>query len=314
MPSSRITVDPDNAALKERMAEVEKLRAEGKPTLPTTIAQEKATNPFLRADDPALMKAVGMAGAEAGGGLRGDPHAQGHSSDRTTLSADDDHPPARARSRIRRADISARRSAMRPARTAAPRSTAIYFLLKAGERSHWHRVDAAEVWHFHAGAPLLLRIASDGASRYETIRLGPDLARASGRRPSCRPAPGSRRRSLGEWTLVGCTVAPGFRFEGFELAPTGWEPAAASIGATPQTLLKTSARLTGAILSSRPLPGSTLTFRNCLLGQRVAAEIGDRAVHLRAVEEDQRLDVEEEHQDHDAREAGIGGAVIGDIA
>ena len=103
------------------------------------------------------------------------------------------------------------------------RSTAIYFLLKAGERSHWHRVDATEVWHFHAGAPLELRIALEGMP-IKTIRLGADLAK--GERPQAIvPAYAwQAAESLGEWTLVGCTVAPGFRFEGFELAPPGWEP------------------------------------------------------------------------------------------
>lgn len=102
------------------------------------------------------------------------------------------------------------------------RSTAIYFLLKAGEVSHWHRVDAVEIWHWHTGAPLELMIA-DG----ETIArhlLGPDLN--SGQRPQGlvpRHAWQSAR-SLGDWTLVGCTVAPGFQFEGFELAPPGWTP------------------------------------------------------------------------------------------
>jgi predicted cupin superfamily sugar epimerase len=103
------------------------------------------------------------------------------------------------------------------------RSTAIYFLLKAGERSHWHRVDAVETWHWHAGAPLELRIAAaDGAA--VTHVLGNDLV--AGQRPQgIVPAHAwQSARSLGDWSLVGCTVAPGFRFEGFELAPPGWEP------------------------------------------------------------------------------------------
>ena len=102
-------------------------------------------------------------------------------------------------------------------------STAIYFLLKRGERSHWHRVlDAAEVWHFHAGAPLALDI-HDGATR--RIVLGPDVL--AGQRPqgAVPPACWQQAESLGEWTLVGCTVAPGFEFAAFELAPPGWQPA-----------------------------------------------------------------------------------------
>jgi uncharacterized protein len=101
-------------------------------------------------------------------------------------------------------------------------STAIYFLLARGERSHWHRVDAAEVWHWHAGAPLMLDIASD--ERRERIMLGNDLA--AGQRPQgVVPAHAwQAAQSLGDWTLVGCTVAPGFEFGAFELAPPGWQP------------------------------------------------------------------------------------------
>jgi len=101
-------------------------------------------------------------------------------------------------------------------------STAIYFLLRRGERSHWHRVDAAEAWHWHAGSPLELRI-STGAG-IQILRLGADLA--LGERPQAVVPVGvwQAAESLGDWTLVGCTVAPGFRFEGFELAPPGWTP------------------------------------------------------------------------------------------
>jgi len=102
-------------------------------------------------------------------------------------------------------------------------STAIYFLLARGERSHWHRVDAAEVWHWHAGAPLELEIATASGAR-ERIMLGADLS--AGERPQgIVPAHAwQAARSLGDWTLVGCTVAPGFEFAKFELAPKGWEP------------------------------------------------------------------------------------------
>lgn len=102
-------------------------------------------------------------------------------------------------------------------------STAIYFLLAEGEVSHWHRVDAVEVWHWHAGAPLELTIAapSDAPNR---IRLGNDLG--AGERPQAVVPAGhwQSAKSLGAWTLVGCTVAPGFDFAQFELAPKGWEP------------------------------------------------------------------------------------------
>ncbi|OJY03579.1 MAG: cupin [Rhizobiales bacterium 62-17] len=103
------------------------------------------------------------------------------------------------------------------------RSTLIYFLLAAGERSAWHRVDAVEIWHWYAGAPLKLDIAAAGAP-IETIRLGADLL--AGERPQgVVPAHAwQAAESLGPWTLVGCTVAPGFTFAGFELAPPGWKP------------------------------------------------------------------------------------------
>jgi len=103
-------------------------------------------------------------------------------------------------------------------------STAIYFLLAAGEVSRWHRVDAAEVWHWYAGAPLALIVADGGGTRLEH-RLGPDLA--AGERPQAVvPARAwQTAASLGAWTLAGCTVAPGFEFAGFELAPPGFEPA-----------------------------------------------------------------------------------------
>ena len=103
-------------------------------------------------------------------------------------------------------------------------STLIYFLLARGERSHWHRVDAAEAWHFYAGSALRLRIAADG-SQPETVMLGSDLA--AGERPQA-VVPADAWQSAeptGDWTLVGCTVAPGFEFAAFELAPKDWTPA-----------------------------------------------------------------------------------------
>jgi predicted cupin superfamily sugar epimerase len=101
-------------------------------------------------------------------------------------------------------------------------STAIYYLLARGERAHWHRVDVIEGWHWYAGAPLILQIF-DGAERIN-IRLGPDLA--AGERPQAIVAAGvwQAAESLGDWTLCGCTVAPGFEFSRFELAPKDWSP------------------------------------------------------------------------------------------
>ena len=100
--------------------------------------------------------------------------------------------------------------------------TAIYFLLAAGERSHWHRVDAAEVWHHYAGDPLELAIA-DG-DHHEIVRLGDDLI--AGEEPQALvPARAwQAARSTGAWTLVGATMSPAFEFEGFELAPGDWTP------------------------------------------------------------------------------------------
>ena len=102
------------------------------------------------------------------------------------------------------------------------RCTAIHFLLQAGEISHWHRVDATEIWFWHAGAPLELEIA-EGEARASLV-LGPDLA--IGQTPHGVVPAGAWQsaRSTGEFTLVSCTVAPGFEFSGFELAAPGWTP------------------------------------------------------------------------------------------
>jgi predicted cupin superfamily sugar epimerase len=104
-------------------------------------------------------------------------------------------------------------------------STAIYYLLKSGERSHWHRVhDATEIWHYYAGAPLALHRSEDG-TRSETLKLGTDLA--GGERPQAIiPANWwQSAETLGGFTLVGCTVSPGFEFSKFEMAPADWAPA-----------------------------------------------------------------------------------------
>jgi predicted cupin superfamily sugar epimerase len=102
-------------------------------------------------------------------------------------------------------------------------STAIYYLLARGERARWHRVDSAEVWHFYSGAPLALHIV-DTQGRTKTFRLGPDVA--AGERPQIVvPAMAwQAAESLGDFTLAGCTVAPGFEFSGFQLAPENWQP------------------------------------------------------------------------------------------
>lgn len=103
------------------------------------------------------------------------------------------------------------------------RSTAIYFLLGAGEVSAWHRVDAVEVWHFYAGAPLALSLSPNGHDA-ESHRLGLNVA--MGEKPQLVVPENwwQAAESLGRWTLIGCTVAPAFDFAGFELAPPDWRP------------------------------------------------------------------------------------------
>jgi predicted cupin superfamily sugar epimerase len=104
------------------------------------------------------------------------------------------------------------------------RATSIYFLLQAGEVSHWHRVDAAEIWLWHAGGPLALSISDGTRAGTRAIHLGPDLR--AGQRPQAIVTAHAWQaaETLGAWTLVSCVVAPGFTFEGFELAAPDWKP------------------------------------------------------------------------------------------
>jgi uncharacterized protein len=101
--------------------------------------------------------------------------------------------------------------------------SAIYYLLAEGQRSHWHRVDATEIWHFYAGDPLLLRIHHQGEPTRTSV-LGNDLG--AGQVPQAIVPEGAWQSAepTGAWALVGCTVSPGFTFEGFELAPPDWTP------------------------------------------------------------------------------------------
>jgi len=101
--------------------------------------------------------------------------------------------------------------------------TAIYYLLAAGERSHWHRVDAAEAWHWYAGEALELALSADGVTEQQRL-LGPNLG--AGEQPFALVPRlwWQAARPLGRWTLVGCTVSPAFEFEGFEMAPPKWRP------------------------------------------------------------------------------------------
>jgi uncharacterized protein len=101
-------------------------------------------------------------------------------------------------------------------------ATSILFLLEAGEHSHWHRVDAAELWIWQAGAPLTLEISAP--DRIQTIRLGPDLNAGETLQAVVPAHAWQAAESLGDWTLASCVVAPAFEFSGFELAPPGWSP------------------------------------------------------------------------------------------
>jgi predicted cupin superfamily sugar epimerase len=116
------------------------------------------------------------------------------------------------------------RESFRDSRTVDGRaaSTAILFLLARGERSHWHRVDAVEIWHYYAGAALKLEIV-DGSSE-QIVRLGCDIHAGEMPQAVVPARAWQAAESFGDWTLVGCTVAPGFDFSGFELAPKSWSP------------------------------------------------------------------------------------------
>lgn len=103
-----------------------------------------------------------------------------------------------------------------------PCSTAIHFLLARGERSHWHRIDAVEIWHYYAGDALTLKIADDHGTR--SIAIGGDVAADQVPQAIVPAHAWQAAESTGDWTLVGCTVAPGFEFAKFELAPKDWEP------------------------------------------------------------------------------------------
>ena len=117
------------------------------------------------------------------------------------------------------------RETFRDPRMVAGRSvgSAIYYLLDVGEVSAWHRVDAAEIWHWHAGAPLVITVSPNGHDA-AAHHLGPDVVR--GQRPQLVVPEGhwQTATSLGAWTLVGCTVSPAFDFSGFEMAPPDWRP------------------------------------------------------------------------------------------
>ena len=107
---------------------------------------------------------------------------------------------------------------------ARPPGSAILYLLAAGERSHWHRLDADEVWQYSAGDSLELRVWADGDSTVTVHQLGGDVTDGSVVQAVIPAGAWQTARPLGAWTLVGCVVTPAFEFDGFELAPPGWEP------------------------------------------------------------------------------------------
>lgn len=104
-----------------------------------------------------------------------------------------------------------------------PTGTCIYFLLKAGETSHWHTVDASEIWLYHAGAPLTLSIAATDAGPARDHTLGPDVLQGEAPQIIVPTGHWQSARSTGDYTLVSCTVSPGFDFAGFHLAPQSFD-------------------------------------------------------------------------------------------
>jgi predicted cupin superfamily sugar epimerase len=101
--------------------------------------------------------------------------------------------------------------------------TSIYYLLRAGESSHWHRIDATEIWCFHTGSPLRLSTSADGME-VDIVEIGGDPENGGHFQSVVPPGVWQSAVSLGSWTLVGCMVAPAFEFAGFELAPRDWAP------------------------------------------------------------------------------------------
>ena len=200
-----LTVEPENEALRARAAEAAALAEEGEPALPTTIAQELATNPFLRPVEPRHPEAARHGGAGALRDLRRDPEAQGPVLSLVRRRADRrrSHRAARAQAASRGRAISARPSATKAGHKGRAHSTAILYLLKAGEVSRWHQVDAAELWHWYGGAPLLLEV-KHGETRHE-YRLGPIGTKATIRMRRCRRMPGRARGVLGPGR---CSAAP----------------------------------------------------------------------------------------------------------
>lgn len=109
------------------------------------------------------------------------------------------------------------------AESSRPSGTCIYFLLKAGQSSHWHRVDAAEIWHYYAGAPLILSLSESDEGPAKDHILGPDVLNGEQPQLIVPPHHWQAAKTTGDYTLVGCTVSPAFQFEGFTLATVGFD-------------------------------------------------------------------------------------------
>lgn len=108
------------------------------------------------------------------------------------------------------------------------KGTAILFLLRAGEASHWHTVDAAELWFWQAGDPVELRLAASDDGPTRSVILGADVGAGEQLQGLVAPGEWQAARPYGAavhgYSLVSCVVVPGFDFAGFVLAPAGWEP------------------------------------------------------------------------------------------
>lgn len=105
-----------------------------------------------------------------------------------------------------------------------PSGSAIYYLLEAGSRSHWHWIDSTEIWHFYSGAPLRLDTAATDNGPLASTILGPDVLNGHEAQVIVPKGHWQAAQSLGDWTLVGCTVSPAFHFQGFHLAAPDWAP------------------------------------------------------------------------------------------
>lgn len=105
-----------------------------------------------------------------------------------------------------------------------PSGSSILYLLESGQRSHWHRFDADEVWQYSGGDPLELRVWVDGTPEVTVHRLGGDVTDGSSVQAVVPAGAWQAARPLGAWSLVGCIVAPAFDFAAFELAAPDWEP------------------------------------------------------------------------------------------